>query len=107
MKVLKLSALLLGAALFTGLGTTTLSAEMKCGGGGKCGAGMMKASKDCGDKKCGTKEDCKCGTKEECKCDNKKGNMKCGDGDMKRGMGKCGGEKAPKKSMKCGTGKCG
>ena len=56
MKALKLSAMLLGAALFLGLGSTTLSAEgMKCGAG-KCGGIDKKAPKKamkCGAGKCG------------------------------------------------------
>ena len=84
MKVLKLSTLLLGAALFLSLGSSTLNAGMKCGAG-KCGA-AMKAPKTCDDKNCATKKTCACekngGT---CKCDTKK----------------------PKKAMKCGAGKCG
>ena len=73
MKVLKLAALILGVALFTGMGTTTLSADMKCGAG-KCGGSMEKTPKVC------TSE-------ENCKCDcehSKKGKMKCGSA-------KCGG----------------
>ena len=98
MKVFKLSALLLGAALFTGIGVTTLSAEMKCGAG-KCGSAMEKPSK-CEDKDCKIKD---CDGK---KCDDaEKGTMKCGG---EKGAMKCGGDKkAPKKAMKCGTGKCG
>ena len=91
MKALKLSALLLGAILFLGLGSSTLSAEgMKCGSG-KCGGekkAPTKASK-CGSAKCG---------------DEKKAPTKA----SKCGSGKCGDEKkAPKESMKCGAGKCG
>jgi len=85
MKALKLSAMLLGAALFLGLGSTTLSAEgMKCGAG-KCGGAKKEAPKS------------KCGG-----ADKKAAKAKCG-------AGKCGGAKkeAPKKAMKCGAGKCG
>ena len=64
MKALKLTALLLGAALFTGIGATILSAEdMKCGAG-KCGSSMkapMKGTK-CGDGKMAPKKPTgKCG----------------------------------------------
>jgi len=106
MKALKLSALLLGAVLFLGLGSSTLSAEgMKCGAG-KCGS-SMKAPKTCNDKNCGTDKTCKCekaGGKCECKDHAKKGKKA-----MKCGASKCGStdKKAPKKAMKCGAGKCG
>jgi len=88
MKALKLTALLFSAALFTGIGATTLIAEdMKCGAG-KCGSSMkapMKASK-CGDDKM---KSSKCG-------DSKMKSSKCGDGKM-----------TPKKPVgKCGVGKC-
>lgn len=91
---LKLSALLLGAALFLGFGATSLSAEMKCGAG-KCGSSMKapkacKSDKGCGKKDCNCGEKCNCG--DNCKCGEKKGTMKCGDS---------------KKAMKCGAGKCG
>ena len=79
MKKLNLTALLLGAALFTGLGAVSLSAGDKCGAG-KCGSKMEKPVKKCGDAKCG---------------DAKKASAKkCGDA-----------KKAPAK--KCGAGKCG
>jgi len=79
MKKLNLTALLLGAALFTGLGAVSLSAGDKCGAG-KCGSKMEKPAKKCGDAKCG---------------DAKKASAKkCGDA-----------KKAPAK--KCGAGKCG
>ena len=42
----KLLTLLAGAALFTAMGTTTLSADGKCGAG-KCGASSEKSAK-CG-----------------------------------------------------------
>ena len=80
MKALKLSAMLLGAALFLGIGSTTLSAEgMKCGAG-KCGGAKKEAAK-----------------------------AKCGGADKKAAKAKCGDAKkeAPKKAMKCGAGKCG
>ena len=93
---LKLSALIIGAVLFLGLGATSLSAEMKCGAG-KCGS-SMKAPKSCGKTDCKCGEKCDCG--DNCKCGEKKGEMKCG-------AGKCGDAKPAKKAMKCGAGKCG
>jgi len=84
MQKVKLATLLLGAALFTGIGATSLAAE-----GDKCGSA-----------KCG-------GEKKEMKSDGGKcgGDKKTTGGDDKaKNGGKCGGEK---KSMKCGTGKCG
>ncbi len=57
MKKVKLATLLLGAALFTGIGATALiaqsdsSAPAKCGGKKKCG-GEEKSMK-CGAGKCG------------------------------------------------------
>ena len=110
MKVLKLSALLLGAVLFLGFGATTLNAGMKCGAG-KCGSAMMDAKKNCDDKKCLEGKDCKCGP--NCDCDHKgmkakNADGKCGAQKKAKKMGKCGDERAmPKKSMKCGVGKCG
>lgn len=84
MKKLNLASLLLGAALFTALGTVSLSAsDMKCGAG-KCGSSMEKPAKKCGDAK---------------KVKKEKKMMKCG--------GKCGDAPKEKKAMKCGTGKCG
>jgi len=78
MKKLNLTALLLGAALFTGLGITSASAEnMKCGTG-KCGSSAEKSVR--------TIEKCDC-EKKAAKCDCK--------------------EKASMKAAKCGTGKCG
>lgn len=113
---LNVMALLLGAALFTGMGTVSLSAEgMKCGAG-KCGGSVMKkAACDC-ETKCNDSKSCdhgkKCSTK-GCAHDAK--NMKCGSGKcgasqtsptVKCGGGKCGNaKKAPAK--KCGVGKCG
>ncbi len=48
MKTLKLSALLLGAVLFVGMGATALAEEgMKCGAG-KCGKSMEKPAGKCG-----------------------------------------------------------
>ena len=52
MKKLNLSALLLGAALFTGLGAVSLTAsDAKCGAG-KCGSKAEKPAKKCGAAKC-------------------------------------------------------
>ena len=84
MKKLTLSALLLGAALFTGLGAVSLSAD-----GGKCGASMKTPAKKCGASM--KKEGKKCGAS------MKKEGKKCG-ASMKKEM---------KKPMKCGKGKCG
>ena len=87
MKKLNLTALLLGAALFTGLGAVSLSAE------GKCGKAMEKPAGKCG------------ADKKASKCGDARNPSKCGK-DMK--SSKCGDEKkAPKKAMKCGQGKCG
>jgi len=88
MKKLNLTALLLGAALFTGLGAVSASASgMKCGAG-KCGSSMAKPAKKCG-------------------ASMKKESMKCG-ASMKKTSKKCGSaKKTSKKSMKCGVGKCG
>ena len=72
MKQLNLTALLLGAVLFTGLGAVSLSADDKCGAG-KCGSSKVEkpakksadakkeSTEKCGDakkvpaKKCGSK----------------------------------------------------
>ena len=79
MKKLNLAALLLGAALFTGLGIVSLSASSK----------LDSDSEKC----CKGKFD-----------DAKKAPAKT----MKCGAGKCGkAKKAPAKTMKCGAGKCG
>ena len=85
MSKLNLTALLLGAALFTGLGVVNLSAQdMKCGAG-KCGKAMKTPAMKCGAGKCGKAK--------------KAPAMKCG-------AGKCGkAKKVPE--MKCGAGKCG
>jgi uncharacterized low-complexity protein len=92
MNKFNLSALLLGAALFTGLGVVSATAsDMKCGAG-KCGSKMEKPAKKCGAGKCG---------------DAKKAAKKCGHGkcgDAKKAAKKCGNAK---KAMKCGAGKCG
>ena len=101
MSKLKLAALLLGAALFSGIGAVSLSAEgMKCGSG-KCGASTptKMATCDC-DEKCDDAKTCDHGKNCDAKgcAHDKKSSMKCGSG-------KCGGEKkAP--AMKCGSGKC-
>jgi hypothetical protein len=91
MRKLNLTALLLGAALFTGLGVTSASAEgMKCGAG-KCGSSMTKpveAAGKCGASKKGVEKSAKFGAEEEgtmepAKCGaSKKGaekSAKCGD----------------------------
>lgn len=101
MKSLKLTALLFGAALFMGVGTTALYAE-----GGKCGASMSKAATKCGgDKKSPMESGGKCGASMS------KSAPKCGsvmkNAPMKPAP-KCGEEKkVPMKSGKCGVGKCG
>jgi len=91
MKKLNLTALLVGAALLTGLGVTSASAEsMKCGAG-KCGSSMQKPAKSgakCGADKKAAKGSSKCGANKK----DAKGSSKCG---------------AEKKSAKCGAGKCG
>jgi len=87
MSKLNLTALLLGAALFTGLGAVSLSAsDSKCGAG-KCGKSSKVATKKCG----GESKPMKCGA------------GKCGK-SPKAATKKCGGESKP---MKCGAGKCG
>jgi len=61
MKKMGLMALLVGAALFTGLGVTSAMAGDKCGAG-KCGSskpakcGGEKKGKCGGEKKCGAKK---------------------------------------------------
>lgn len=105
MSKLKLSALLIGAALFLGFGTSSLSAQMKCGAG-KCGSSMQapkacntkacKDSKSCNKKGCECGENCKCG--DNCKCGENKASNKCGSA-------KCGSSK--KATAKCGAAKCG
>ena len=84
MRKVNLTALLLGAALFTGLGVTSASAEsMKCGAG-KCGnAKPVKSSSKCG----------------EGKKSSKSGESKCGDPKSTKSSSKCG---ANKKTSKCG-----
>ncbi len=78
MKHLKLGTLLLTAALFTGFGATTLSAEMKCGAG-KCGK-AQEIVKDAVKSNC---SDCNSTKKLEKAAAEAKGAMKCG-------AGKCG-----------------
>ncbi len=78
MSKLNLTALLLGAALFTGLGAVSLSA------GDKCGNAKKAHTEKCGAGKCG---DAKKAHTEKC------GAGKCGDA-----------KKAP--AAKCGAGKC-
>ncbi len=93
MKKLNLMGILLGAALITGLSTTTLNADAKCGAG-KCG----------GDKK--TEAAGKCGGDKKAPA---KAAGKCGGDKKAPAAGKCGGDKkAPANaSGKCGVGKCG
>ncbi len=83
---MKLSGLLLGILL----ATTSVFAGESCGAG-KCGAAMMKDSKEACDMKakehkcnCEDKKKCTCETKEKCSCSMKK--------EMKGscGAGKCG-----------------
>jgi len=83
MRKMSLMALLVGAALFTGLGVTSAMA------GDKCGAG-----------KCGSSKPAKCGGEKKGKCGGEKKAGKCG-------AGKCGGDKKAEKKGKCGAGKCG
>ncbi len=76
MRKLNLTALLLGAALFTGLGITSASAEdTKCGTG-KCGNSKpVKATAKCG----AEKKVAKCGAeKKAAKCGAEKKVEKCG-----------------------------
>lgn len=93
MKKMNLTALLLGAALFTGLGVTSASAEsMKCGAG-KCGSSMKKP----------IEADGKCGAAKK----DTKGSGKCGaDKKATKSSGKCGADKkAAKQTGKCGGNK--
>ena len=82
MSKLNLTALLLGAALFTALGAVNLSASSKCGADH-----MKKSAGKCGGAKKST--------------DAKKAPAK------KCGAGKCGSAKKAPAKMKCGAGKCG
>jgi len=114
MKKLNLVALLLGAALFLGLGVTNASAGMKCGAG-KCGSSMMaKAGKSCNKPGCECGDNCQCG--DTCKCGEKKSTVKscknkdceCGENCQCGDTCKCGKKGNSKKAaMKCGAGKCG
>ena len=135
MKKFNIMTLLVGAALFTGFGVTSASAEMKCGGG-KCGSST--ASK-CGDSKAmnshkgmtfeDKKKRCTGKLQAITKCVDKASNtteiqacraqivelankIEKMHGKMSTKCGnapapaKCGGsKKAP--AMKCGPGKCG
>lgn len=93
MKNFKLSALLLGVALFLSIGATTASAEgMKCGAG-KCGAAMMAP------KVCNTQSNCKC---EVCNCAKDSKSCTCEKCECGKNS-----KKAPNTAMKCGAGKCG
>jgi hypothetical protein len=84
MKKSGLSALLLGAVLFTGLGVTSLSAS-----DAKCGA-EKKAAAKCG----AEKKTAKCGAE-------KKAAAKCG---AEKKTAKCGAEKkAPEVEARCGA----
>jgi len=97
MKKSNLSVLLLGAALFVGLGAVSVSAsDMKCGAG-KCGASMEKPAKKCGVSK-------KCGASMEKAERRGPGGISCG-GSMEKAAKKCGASK--KATAKCGAGKCG
>ncbi|MEA3373873.1 MAG: hypothetical protein U9Q62_09305 [Campylobacterota bacterium] len=106
MRKLNLMALLVGAALFTGLGATSAMAGMgeKCGAqqSSKCGGETMKAPAG----KCGEAKAMKPG-----KCGGEKMESpagKCGEGKAMN-PGRCGGEKKtpPPVKGKCGAGKCG
>jgi hypothetical protein len=88
MNKFNLSALLLGAALFTGLGVVSASAsDMKCGTG-KCGSKMEKPAKKCG-------------------ASMKKAAKKCGASMKSKKCGASMKKAAKKAAKKCGTGKCG
>ena len=136
MKKFNLMALLVGAALFTGFGATTASAEMKCGPGkcgssqaGKCGsgkgmsrgmgnmtfedkkkrcAGKLQVITECVDKASNTTEMQACRTQI---VDLAK-RIETMHGKMSTKCGKapvpakCGSEKKAP-AMKCGAGKCG
>ena len=90
MKKMSLLALLVGAALFTGLGATAALADSKCGAG-KCGSEVKKPSQN------------KCGAEQKGKCGDGKAMTpgKCGA----EKSSKCGGEKKPEEKGKCGAGK--
>lgn len=78
MKKMSLLALFIGAALFTGLGATSLLAE---------------------EGKCGSSKPAKCGAEKKA--------AKCGAGKKDGNVSKCGAKKDVPKAGKCGTGKCG
>ena len=78
MKKMSLLALFVGAALFTGLGATSLLAA---------------------EGKCGTSKPAKCGAEKKA--------TKCGAGKKDGNVSKCGAKKDVPKAGKCGTGKCG
>ncbi|MDA3946797.1 MAG: hypothetical protein PF439_08980 [Helicobacteraceae bacterium] len=82
MRKISLIALLVGAALFTGLGVTSAMAEDDKSDEGKCGSSKPA----------------KCGAE-------KKG--KCGGEKKDDAAKKCGSEKKPEVKGKCGAGKCG
>jgi hypothetical protein len=90
MKSFKFSALLLSAALFLSVGTTTVSAEgMKCGAG-KCGTAMVGSPKVCN-----TQANCKC---EVCNCAKESKVCTCEKCECGSGS-----KKASNTAMKCGT----
>jgi len=91
MKKISLMALLFGAALFIGLGTTSALAEES-----KCGSEVKKPMEN----KCGAKQDGKCG-------DGKPMTPgKCTGAPAMPMQAKCDSEKKEKVG-KCGAGKCG
>lgn len=126
MKRFSLTALLASAVLFVTMGTSTLSAEMKCGAG-KCGAAMEKpaccktpagelkkiaccdsvaAGKECTcpEAKMAKKACCEAAASgKACTCPDA---VKCQCKD-KNNCTCPAGKKAPPAAMKCGTGKCG
>ncbi|MEN8146845.1 MAG: hypothetical protein ABFR02_04425 [Campylobacterota bacterium] len=98
MKKMSLLALLVGAALFTGLGATSALADSKCGAG-KCGGEVKKPQQS----RCGAQQDGKCGdgrAMKPGKCGSEK-STKCGDGKMMT-PGKCGSEERAPMQGKCG-----
>ena len=110
MKKITLSALLLGATLFVGLGATSLSAMGD--DAAKCGKAMQMPSGKCGaDKKvaCPSQKDCeamlaKCADQKDCEAMK----AKCANSKDCNVSKKCGAEqKTPPPAMKCGAGKCG
>lgn len=110
MKTLKLSAFILAAALFLGLGATAATAATADDAKGITLDGKSLNLKSCKGTNGCTCTDCKCDkegmktcTCEKCSCNSKDGSNTA----MKCGAGKCGAAMAPKKEMKCGAGKCG